>query len=68
MAAVDNGHRKNAGQTDPKLAEEIDNLRRLMQERFEQEHSFTAECVMELSRQLDLKINEYMRMSQNNKR
>jgi hypothetical protein len=43
------------------LAEEIDRLRRAMTETFLQEHSLTADAVMELSKQLDLKINEYMK-------
>lgn len=48
---------------DKSLQEEIDMLRRRMTETFLQEDSFTAEPVMELSRMLDLKINEYMKMS-----
>jgi hypothetical protein len=43
------------------LVEEIYQLRKAMTETFLQEHSLTADSVMELSRQLDLKINEYMR-------
>lgn len=43
------------------LVEEIDRLRNAMTETFLQEHSFIADSVMELSRQLDLKINEYMK-------
>ncbi|RED63850.1 aspartyl-phosphate phosphatase Spo0E family protein [Cohnella lupini] len=43
------------------LAEEIDRLRKAMTDTFMREHSFIAESVMELSRQLDLKINEYMK-------
>jgi hypothetical protein len=43
------------------LVEEIDRLRKAMTETFLQEHSFVADSVMELSRQLDLKINEYMK-------
>lgn len=45
------------------LVEEIDRLRKAMTETFLQEHSLTADRVMELSRQLDLKINEYMKQS-----
>jgi hypothetical protein len=43
------------------LVEEIYRLRKAMTETFLQEHSLTADSVMELSRQLDLKINEYMK-------
>ncbi|WP_240702928.1 aspartyl-phosphate phosphatase Spo0E family protein [Cohnella luojiensis] len=43
------------------LAEEIDRLRREMTDTFLQEHSLIADSVMELSRKLDLKINEYMK-------
>jgi len=43
------------------LVEEIDRLRSAMTETFLQEHSFIADSVMELSRQLDIKINEYMK-------
>ncbi|WP_229263612.1 aspartyl-phosphate phosphatase Spo0E family protein [Cohnella cholangitidis] len=43
------------------LVEEIDRLRKAMTETFLQEHSLIADSVMELSRQLDLKINEYMK-------
>ncbi len=44
------------------LAEEIDRLRKTMTDTFMQEHSFIADSVMEISRQLDLKINEYMKV------
>lgn len=47
------------------LAEEIDRLRRVMTDTFLQENSLTAERVMELSRQLDLKIIEYMKVALN---
>ncbi|WP_158602267.1 aspartyl-phosphate phosphatase Spo0E family protein [Cohnella endophytica] len=43
------------------LTEEIDRLRKEMTETFLQEHSFIADSVMELSRRLDQKINEYMK-------
>lgn len=43
------------------LVEDIDRLRKAMTETFLLEHSLTAESVVELSRQLDLKINEYMK-------
>ncbi|MEQ4484834.1 aspartyl-phosphate phosphatase Spo0E family protein [Cohnella silvisoli] len=43
------------------LVEEIDRLRKEMTETFLQEHSLIADSVVELSRQLDLKINEYMK-------
>ncbi|MDG0808743.1 aspartyl-phosphate phosphatase Spo0E family protein [Cohnella rhizosphaerae] len=48
---------------DRSLIEEIDLLRRRMTETFLKEDSFTAEPVMEISRMLDVKINEYMRLS-----
>ncbi|WP_254639271.1 aspartyl-phosphate phosphatase Spo0E family protein [Cohnella sp. GbtcB17] len=48
---------------DRSLIEEIDQLRRRMTETFLREDSFTAEPVMEISRMLDVKINEYMRLS-----
>ncbi|CAI6046145.1 aspartyl-phosphate phosphatase Spo0E family protein [Cohnella sp. JJ-181] len=47
---------------DRSLQEEIDLLRRRMTETFLREDSFTAEPVMEISRMLDVKINEYMRL------
>ncbi|QJD87564.1 aspartyl-phosphate phosphatase Spo0E family protein [Cohnella herbarum] len=43
------------------LVEEIDRLRKAMTETFLRERSLVADSVMELSRQLDLKINEYMK-------
>jgi hypothetical protein len=43
------------------LVEEIDRLRKEMTETFLLEHSLVADSVMELSRKLDLKINEYMK-------
>ncbi|MCC3374873.1 aspartyl-phosphate phosphatase Spo0E family protein [Cohnella sp. REN36] len=46
---------------DKSLEEEINTLRRRMTETFIREASFTSEPVMEISRLLDLKINEYMR-------
>jgi hypothetical protein len=45
------------------LVEEIDRLRMAMTETFLKEHSLVADSVVELSRQLDLKINEYMKQS-----
>lgn len=57
--AMDGLHRKVV--FDPQLAEEIDRLRKEMTDIFLREHSFTADPVIELSRQLDLKINEYMK-------
>ncbi len=52
-----NGARK----VDCSLKAEIDRLRKRMTDAFQQELSFTAEPVIELSRQLDDKINEYMK-------
>jgi hypothetical protein len=42
------------------LADEIDRLRQIMAETFVRESSFTADTVIRISRQLDVKINEYM--------
>lgn len=44
-----------------KLADDIDDLRRKMAETFLKETSFIADPVMMISRQLDVKINEYMK-------
>lgn len=44
------------------LEREIDRLRKAMTDTFLQEHSLIAESVMQLSRQLDMKINEYMKI------
>lgn len=44
-----------------KLADDIDDLRRKMAETFLKEASFTADPVILISRQLDVKINEYMK-------
>ncbi|WP_246469285.1 aspartyl-phosphate phosphatase Spo0E family protein [Cohnella nanjingensis] len=58
-------HTGEAGGSSPlidrRLEEEIDTLRRRMTETFIREESFTSEPVMEISRMLDVKINEYMR-------
>jgi hypothetical protein len=43
------------------LADDIDNLREKMAETFLKEASFTADPVILISRELDLKINEYMK-------
>lgn len=43
------------------LENEIYDLRKQMEQMFQQEQSFTAENVMKISSMLDLKINEYMR-------
>ncbi|WP_123041676.1 aspartyl-phosphate phosphatase Spo0E family protein [Cohnella candidum] len=50
--------RKPQGGT--QLVRDIDDLRRKMAETFLKEASFTADPVIMISRQLDLKINEYM--------
>ena len=44
-----------------KLVDDIDDLRRKMAETFLKETSFIADPVMMISRQLDVKINEYMK-------
>jgi len=49
---------------DNRLAAEIDRLRKAMAETFGREASFTSEPVMQISRELDKKINEYMRLAQ----
>lgn len=43
------------------LSAEIDELRQRMSDMFMHELSLTADRVMEISRQLDVKINEYMK-------
>lgn len=52
---------KRSRNADGGLTAEIDRLRQRMTDAFLQELSFTADPVIELSRQLDDKINEYMR-------
>ncbi|AJY73638.1 hypothetical protein VN24_02090 [Paenibacillus beijingensis] len=42
------------------LEDEIDDLRKEMEQTFLQEASFQADNVIDISRRLDLKINEYM--------
>ncbi|GAA3402493.1 hypothetical protein GCM10020370_14620 [Paenibacillus hodogayensis] len=44
------------------LEDEITSLRRQMEDAFVQCHSFTSEPVMDISRKLDVKIYEYMRV------
>jgi len=51
-----------SGRPAAELAEEIDRLRKVMTDTFLQERSLVADSVMELSRQLDRKINEYMKV------
>lgn len=51
-----------SGRAAAELAEEIDRLRKVMTDTFLQERSLVADSVMELSRQLDRKINEYMKV------
>ncbi|MFD0671576.1 Spo0E family sporulation regulatory protein-aspartic acid phosphatase [Cohnella sp. GCM10027633] len=46
---------------DGRLSEEIDRLRQRMADTFMRELSLTADPVMEISRELDDKINEYMK-------
>ncbi|UHA76130.1 aspartyl-phosphate phosphatase Spo0E family protein [Paenibacillus sp. 481] len=43
------------------LEDEICILRKQMEQMFQEEQSFTAEKVIEISRLLDVKINEYMK-------
>lgn len=45
------------------LVEEIDRLRITMTETFLREHSLTSIAVVEVSRQLDVKIIEYMKQA-----
>ncbi|WP_018753068.1 aspartyl-phosphate phosphatase Spo0E family protein [Paenibacillus sanguinis] len=70
------GHEPNLwmdGANDPNsphavtLEEEIYLLRSKMEKLFLQENSFTSDIVIEISSLLDLKINEFMRVSQKNK-
>jgi hypothetical protein len=49
---------------DPTMAEEIDRLRRKMNERVQEEKSLTADPVIELSRELDVIIYEYLKQAQ----
>jgi hypothetical protein len=56
---MDDKHGRSTGRT--KLADDIDDLRRKMAETFLKEASFTADPVILISRQLDVKINEYMK-------
>jgi plasmid maintenance system antidote protein VapI len=44
------------------LEEEIRVLRKAMEQAYRDHQSFTADVVIEISRALDIKINEYMRM------
>jgi plasmid maintenance system antidote protein VapI len=44
------------------LEEEIRVLRQAMEQAYRDHQSFTADVVIEISRALDIKINEYMRM------
>ncbi|SDF83659.1 Spo0E like sporulation regulatory protein [Fontibacillus panacisegetis] len=50
------------------LEDEIRLLRSKMELLFQQEKSFTSDIVIEISRLLDLKINEFMLKSQNYKK
>ncbi|MBG9791805.1 sporulation protein Spo0E [Paenibacillus dendritiformis] len=43
------------------LEQEIRILRKQMEQMFQEEQSFTAESMIEISSMLDLKINEYMK-------
>nr|WP_093471033.1 aspartyl-phosphate phosphatase Spo0E family protein [Paenibacillus popilliae] len=43
------------------LEQEIRILRKQMEQMFQEEQSFTAENMIEISSMLDLKINEYMK-------
>ncbi|XEC97709.1 Spo0E family sporulation regulatory protein-aspartic acid phosphatase [Paenibacillus tarimensis] len=43
------------------LEDEIYHLRKLMEQTYLQEAAFTSEIVIEISRRLDIKINEYMK-------
>ncbi|THF76081.1 aspartyl-phosphate phosphatase Spo0E family protein [Cohnella fermenti] len=52
-------HSSNLGN----LADEIDDLRRRMTEAFLKEESFLSESVIEISRLLDTKIIEYMKLA-----
>ncbi|TMV44736.1 aspartyl-phosphate phosphatase Spo0E family protein [Paenibacillus mesophilus] len=56
--------RTEAAEAADSLEDEIANLRRQMEVAFEQCDSLTSEPVMEISRMLDVKINEYMKVTQ----
>lgn len=45
----------------PSLEDEISSLRRKMEDAFLECESLTSDLVVDLSRKLDVKINEYMR-------
>lgn len=58
------GHAANSCASPPpiqKLEDEIQQLRDEMEQTYLQEASFNAEIVIEISRRLDQKINEYMK-------
>ncbi|WEK55210.1 MAG: aspartyl-phosphate phosphatase Spo0E family protein [Candidatus Cohnella colombiensis] len=50
---------------DSSLVEEIEALRHKLNERYLAECSFTAASVVELSHQLDVKMNEFMKRMHN---
>jgi|GEM_PF-2847647 len=58
---MDPGNSDKRSFVQAKLADDIDDLRHKMAEAFLKETSFIAEPVILISRQLDVKINEYMK-------
>ncbi|WP_051236762.1 aspartyl-phosphate phosphatase Spo0E family protein [Paenibacillus pinihumi] len=44
-----------------RLEDEIYQLRKVMEQTYLQEATFNSEIIIEISRKLDMKINEYMR-------
>lgn len=63
ISGVKPGGRYRPSFYDTQLVEEIDTLRKAMMDSFTLELSLTSGPVMELSRQLDVKINQYMKQA-----
>jgi hypothetical protein len=61
MDTVNSGKRMTGSRAGKRLADDIDDLRCKMAEAILREASFTADPVIMISRQLDAKINEYMK-------
>lgn len=58
---------RSSGRISPKLRrleDEISHLRTAMERIYTQEATFNSDVVIEISRKLDIKINEYMRERQ----
>lgn len=61
METGESGNRTTGPRVGTRLADDIDDLRCKMAEVILKEASFTADPVIMISRQLDAKINEYMK-------